>query len=285
MSNTTEGGNSWLASRLIFDASLVVGMLGFAASLWGVPGLRQLGLAVLTGVACAITSFVLLYSGHRLAHHALRKAHGDADAQSPNKPEKDGYEAKRIYGNPYAMYPDEESMSLNSLSEDERTVVSRFEPKMTPAFPTEWSVELIETLDWQVFDNLCVAFWKMKGNSVVNRSEGSVAGTRFVIAAATHNSARLGIVETRSAHSAAVSVAEMQKLLKRQKLNKLPLVVLMYAGKLSNVLASFCERNNIRAIGAANIYQGLSALTEKQQQQLLKTLIRPDYMIPTCPQL
>lgn len=284
MGNTTKTSDSWLASRLIFDASLVVGMLGFAAALWGVPGLKQLGFAAFVGVACATASFVLLYACNRVVRRFTKRDDLAHEAQQNHPHNEEAFQPQRIDGMEYGAHSDtEELLSYSSINVGDRTVISSVKPKRRPAFPKKWSVELIQTLDWQVFDNLCVAYWKMKGYEVVNRSEGSISGTRFYLAAAQNKSLRLGLIKTRSTHSSPVSVVEMQKLLKRQQVNKLPLGVLMYAGKLSNVVVSFCEQKNIRLIGAANIYQGLSALPEQQQTKLLQKLIRPDYMIPTCP--
>jgi len=270
-------GYNRLASRLIFDASLAVGMLAFAASLWGIPGLMQLGIAIGIGLTSAIVTFVLLYTGNALFRHFAAEREAFAE-------EKTVYQPQYIHGKEFAERSlDQYTLSVNSLREDEQTIVSGFRPKPTPAFPKQWSVDLIETLEWQVFDNLCVAYWKIKGNSVVGRSKASLAGVDFYIAASSDKSIRLGIVQSRSAQSTAVSVVEMQNFVKRQQQHKLPIAVLMYAGKLSNVVNSFCEGNNVRLISAENIYRGISALPERKQQKLLNLLVRPDYMIPTCP--
>ena len=266
-----------LAIRLMFDASLAVGMLAFAASLWGIPELKQLGVAIVIGLSSALASFVFLFFIYSL----IQRSNKEEDELEENPAI---YEPKKIKGREFHERSiDDYTLSVNSVTQNQQTVITGFTPKRTPAFPTEWTVDLIETLEWRVFDRLCVAYWRIQGNGVNEFTSASLSGVNSIITPTKRSSVPLSIIQSRSAQSTSVSVAEMQELLKLKIKYKAPLVVLMYAGKLSNVVKSFCMSNNIRLISAENLHKGIQALSNDKQARLLDTLIRPDYMIPSCP--
>ena len=149
--------------------------------------------------------------------------------------------------------------------------------------PSNWSAYLIEAIEWRIFDRLCVAFWRSQGNQISGIAERSHDGIDFFISAPKRKQFRIGVVQTRSALSTVPNIEDMRDLLRLRDNNKLSIAILMYAGKLSNVTHSFCVSNEIRLIDANSIALGLKSLKEKEQKHLLKSLIRPDYMIPSCP--
>lgn len=276
-----EADEHWIASRLIFDTSLVVGVLGFIASLWGVPGLTQFAWSVAIGLGSGASCFAVLYVAKRL----ILKPSGTARLGKQEFLSSTQHSQPSTQSTPTRSINtlDSKSTSFESTLETDRIQISGYRPTRTPAFPKEWSIDLIKALDWKVFDNLCIAYWKANGFSVVDRSRGSVHGTHFLLSTLKQKSIKVGIVESRSAKSEPVVVAELEKLVKYRRDNDIPLCVLMCAGKVSNIVVSYCASNNIRLINATNLYQGLVALPHTQRNHLMRKLIRPDYMIPTCP--
>lgn len=150
--------------------------------------------------------------------------------------------------------------------------------------PKEWSVELIDSLEWRVFDRLTVAYWKAQGNSIVGVKMDEHRRNKFFVCAGEGKKIRLALVQSHGTHTDSLRKIEMQKLLRQKQASGVATAVLMHVGHISNVIISYCESNNIRLINSKNIYTGLMALRKDVQQSLLSSLIDSDYMVPTCPQ-
>ncbi|MBT8115289.1 MAG: topoisomerase DNA-binding C4 zinc finger domain-containing protein [Arenicella sp.] len=285
-----------LLTRLIFDVSIGVGVAAFAASMWGVPSLVQLLVSASIGVGAALLCFALLLlasevielfvperSKKRRKERArrLRQESSVRQQAQTSPPSPPANAAKPM---PPQETPPPKTHGPYSVTEVEpRTVSIAAEPLPTPPFPEEWSEQLIETLEWRVFDDLCIAFWEAQGNTVIDHSKGSSEAASFFISAKNRSGIKIGIVQSRSSQANKASVIEMKNLLRLKQQSDLPIAIFMYAGRISNVVSSYCQSHGIRLFGSHSINKGIQALSAEKQAELLKELIRPDYMIPTCP--
>ncbi|NND82719.1 MAG: hypothetical protein HKN50_09860 [Gammaproteobacteria bacterium] len=308
-----------LRARIMMDISIGVGVASFAVAMWGVPTTVQLAKAVGIGALGGMLCFLILALVNEALNYLFpqrRKSRrrsksrksteaglGDISAKPAQQSKTSKVSAshrqrthsqqthsqlrhsERTHSSQSVSERSQsEQVDRNSVTEvSPRTVSIASGPKATPPFPKAWSEELIETLEWQVFDNLCIAFWEAQGNRVTSHSKGSSDAANFFISAKNRPDMKIGVVQSRSSQANKASVIEMKNLLRLKKDSDLPISVFMYAGRISNVVSSFCQSHGIRLFGAYSINKGLHALPPAKQEQLLKNLIKPDYMIPTCP--
>jgi len=258
---------AWLFKRKIIEISLAVGSLAFIAILIGVSDLFRLivaiGVALISGVAC----FTLLTFAFKNIR-PIRKKRKDGSIEAHSE-----------------FSGETQSLSIHTFANYELTPDKRANQKDIggPLTPREWSSYLIETIEWRIFDRLCVAYWRVKGNSISGIAERAQDGIDFFISAPKRKSLRIGVVQTRSVFSAAPNIEDIRALITLKEKNNLSVAILMYAGRLSQVTHSYCIRNNVRLINSINLAKGLQSLTKKEQDDLMKSLIRPDYKIPSCP--
>ena len=280
MSMENEKSNRRFAARLIFDVSLVLGVLTFSLVLWGVPSSIKMLQAIFIGLITFLISFAIciwsIKTYPKLVNNRFFNKWFPSSRQSNNK--------KNLNQNSDLSQPNDLSYSIHSLSNYEPNPDKRVkQPTLETTLPSTWSAYLIEAIEWRIFDRLCVAFWRSQGNQISGIAERSHDGIDFFVSAPKQKRFRIGVVQTRSALSTVPTIDDMRDLLLLRDNNKLSIAILMYAGKLSNVTHSFCVANDIRLIDANSIALGLKSLKEKEQKHLLKSLIRPDYMIPSCP--
>lgn len=258
---------AWLFKRKKIEVSLVVASLTFIVVLFGVSDLIRLAVAS----ALALISGAFCFTGMT---YALKNIH-----PIRQKIRKDIIEPVT------ELSSATHSLSIHTFANYELAPDKRAEQKKIagPLTPKEWSSYLVEMLEWRIFDRLCVAYWRVKGNSISGIAERAQDGIDFFISAPKRKSLRIGVVQTRSALSAAPNIEDIRGLIQLKERNKLSVAILMYAGRLSQVTHSYCIRNNVRLINSKNIAKGLQLLPKKEQNDLMKSLVRPDYKVPTCP--
>lgn len=264
-----------LDKRIAFDAALAIGILGFTVSLWKIPGFIQFITALGIGLVSAILAFLVV-------HYLAKKL----DISFLNGSEDD----YSIHQNPIANlasnveYSESSKMSIHTKDNYDTNPDKRVERKnLKSVSPRQWSSYLVDNVEWRVFDRLCIAFWRLKGNKISGIAERTTDGIDFFISAATNKQFRIAVVQTRSSQANTPSIEDIDNLLKLKEKNNLSVAILMYAGKMSKVVHSYCLSNSIRLFDSENITKGLKGLDKKDHDQLFKALIRPDYMIPSCP--
>jgi len=173
------------------------------------------------------------------------------------------------------------SGSFSHLSSiiDSQTVASM----LLPSLPENWNLDLINNLEWRVFDRLTIAYWRARGNSIIGVRKDKFRRNKFMVCSGENKSIRVALIQSHSPQQDGISIVEMQTLLKQKSASGALVAMVMYVGELPPEIRKFCDKYDIRLIDADGIYQGLMALPPSKQVELFKTLIHPDYMVPTCP--
>lgn len=247
------------------EVSLTIGALAFIVVLFGMPELLTLLIATAVGLVSGVICFIVI-------SFTLRKI--EIQHLNHKKEVRESGQMDSISA----------TISIHSPSNYEITPDKRVGNQRTGPLTTKaWTSYLIEAIEWRVFDRLCVAYWRIKENNISGIAERAQDGIDFFISAPKHKHLRIGVVQTRSSQSATPNIDDIRALIKLKTNNELPVAILMYAGRLSQVTHSYCLRNGVHLINAKNISKGLQTLSKREQHQLMKSLIRPDYMIPSCP--
>ena len=273
MSKRNRNNKVELNKRLAFDAALAIGILGFTLSLWKIPGFTQFVVSLGIGILAGLLAYLIInLLGFKLV--GVFKNETNTDAHSELSIDLDNAPTKA----------NDMTLSIHSPSNYESSPDRRVKrPSLEAITPKHWSAYLVDSIEWRVFDRLCIAFWRLKGNKISGIAERTHDGIDFFISAPTNKQYRIAVIQTRSSQATTPTVDDMRNLIKLRDKNNLSVAILMFAGKLSKVVHSYCVTNDIRLLGSDRITKGLKALPSKDQDQLLYALIRPDYMIPSCP--
>ena len=150
--------------------------------------------------------------------------------------------------------------------------------------PEQWTEELINKVEWRVFEKICMALWRIKGFAVEETQNGADGGVDFYLQA-NETKTRIGAVQCKSWKSKNIGVAVIRELQGVVASENLKLGLLMYSGKLSKEANDFLAKPTvtIKAQSAAAIFQEINKLELKQQEALFKEVIKEDYNTPSCP--
>jgi len=248
-----------LPQRIIIDASMMLGLAAFMVSLWGYGRFLELLIAAGYGLVVALISFLLISQIVRL----LQKYFYDFDEEVSQTVERPSF------------------LSLQSVSSSSQNTAVTNPPTLVTPDPHKWFVELIDTFEWKVLQDVCIAIWYAKGY-LVRRTVELKSGHFYLYS--KHNRVKpLGLIMFRNASSAHVSVEELDDLYLIQTHDNLPLGILTYTGKLSRIAKSYCQNHDIKLQNTNDIYEDLQALTRKQRTAILQRYVKPDCAIPSCP--
>ncbi|MFH1987911.1 MAG: restriction endonuclease [Pseudomonadota bacterium] len=148
----------------------------------------------------------------------------------------------------------------------------------------EWSLELIQSIEWKRFEDVCQKFYELKGI----RSECTPLGPdggidiRLFQEKSTPQQAT-AIVQCKAWGSSFVGVKPIRELLGVMVHEKVSKAFFMTSGKYSDEAKAFSAPNRITLIDGAMFLAMLQRLPEAPRQQLLEFSTAGDFNVPTCP--
>ena len=162
----------------------------------------------------------------------------------------------------------------------------RREPVMATALTapkiSEWSLDLIQSIEWKRFEDLCQRFYASKGI----RSECTPLGPDGGIDIRLYqdNSGQAtAIVQCKAWGSSFVGVKPIRELLGVMVHEKIGKAFFMTSGKYSDEAKAFAAPNRITLIDGNMLLIMLQRLPEEERAKLLEFATSGDYNIPTCP--
>lgn len=150
------------------------------------------------------------------------------------------------------------------------------------AFITEWSLELIQSIEWKRFEDLCQRFYTSKGI----RSECTPLGPDggIDIRLFQDNSGKAtAIVQCKAWGDSYVGVRPIRELLGVMVHEKVAKAFFMTSGKYSDEAKDFAAPNRITLIDGKMLLAMLLRLPEESRNQLLAFATSGDYSAPSCP--
>lgn len=149
--------------------------------------------------------------------------------------------------------------------------------------PTDWSIELINSIEWRSFEKLCFSIWEMRGYNPSWTSIGADGGIDFFLCSPKNPEIKIGIVQCKAWQTRQIGVSVVRELLGVRVSEKFEFAALMIAGKASSEARELAEKNEIWILDTENIVQDIRKLSVPTQQKLLSDLLNTDYLTPTCP--
>lgn len=161
---------------------------------------------------------------------------------------------------------------------------SLFNTQQAEKAPNTWSHELIDDVEWRVFEKICMGLWQAKGFEIEETANGGDGGVDFYLCA-KDSKVRIGAVQCKSWKTKQIDVKVIRELQGVVAAENLRLGLVMYSGKLSKGANDFINRPTvtIKQQGTKQIFEQIQRLDIERQQQLLDATIVGDYLTPSCP--
>ena len=166
------------------------------------------------------------------------------------------------------------------------TTEVRREPTYTtmPA-PTpigQWSLDLIQSVEWKRFEDLCQKFYEAKGIRSACTPLGPDGGIDIRLFQDDSGQAT-AIVQCKAWGDSFVGVKPIRELLGVMVHEKVPKAFFMTSGKYSDEAKAFAAPNRITLIDGALLLAMLRRLPDEARQKIFKFATAGDYNIPSCP--
>lgn len=148
--------------------------------------------------------------------------------------------------------------------------------------PAKWSLELIRSLEWKRFEELCDNYFKAKGWTTQPANFGADGGVDIFLYG-RDSTKPLGIVQCKAWGSAIVGVKEIRELFGVMTDIGSALGIFITTSAYSQDAKRFAADKHIKLMDTAQLLGLIEALPSGQQKTLLATAIEGDYRTPSCP--
>jgi len=154
--------------------------------------------------------------------------------------------------------------------------------KSTTSTPANWSIELIRSLEWKRFEELCDNYFKAKGWTTKPANFGPDGGVDIFLYG-RDSTKPLGIVQCKAWGSAVVGVKEIRELFGIMIDIGSTLGIFITTSAYSQDAKRFAADKHIKLLDGSQLLGLIEALPSEQQKTLLATAIAGDYKTPSCP--
>lgn len=148
--------------------------------------------------------------------------------------------------------------------------------------PTSWSIELLKSIEWKLFEDLSAAYYKEKGIRAELTRLGADGGIDIKLF--QDNSGNpTSIVQCKAWNSRQVGVKEIREFLGVMSHEKIRKGFFMASGSYSDDAKEIAKANQITLIDGAMLLAMIQRLPNEAQNRLLALATAGDYTTPSCP--
>lgn len=149
------------------------------------------------------------------------------------------------------------------------------------SFPTEWSLQLIQDIEWEKFEELSTAYYLEKGIKAKATSLGADGGIDIKLYQDDSGNPT-SIVQCKAWTSKYVGVKEIREFLGVMTHEKIAKGFYMTSGEFSIEAKVTAGSNKITLINGELFLAMIKRLPEKSQQKLLALATEGNYTTPSC---
>lgn len=274
------------SAEILFKApwwiSIVIGVVIYVVLKWIAPGIWGSSL-ILKPITSALSGLAWLFSGIFIFIGAAALAREKFSAS------KSGVAGSSAAWNPRVIAGGKRSSSPGfSLTDQPSPEPDRVweawkaKPAAANTPPTEWSIALLQDIEWKRFEDVCQRFYTLKGFRAETTQLGADGGIDirlYLGDAATPSS----IVQCKAWGEKAVGIKPVRELLGVMAHEKIPKGFFMAASDYTDDARAFAESNPITLITGDMLITMIQRLPETEKQTLLAFATEGDYHTPTCP--
>jgi restriction system protein len=145
-----------------------------------------------------------------------------------------------------------------------------------------WSSELIKSLEWKRFEELCAGVFLAKGYDAQVTELGADGGIDIhLFKPGTEKP--LGIIQCKAWNSRRVGVKPVRELYGVMAAEETPLGIFIASGDFTDDARSFAKGKHIKLLTGRDLLGMIKELPEEKQSSLLTEITKGDYTTPTCP--
>jgi restriction system protein len=257
----------WIS--FVIGLVILIGLKWIAPAMWGSSPILKPLVSTLSGFAWLFAGaffFVGSLSFAREMFEDYRAAKAGKSSAAWNPRVIQGRREPRVSGFPNVDQP----------------IPSQWSPPAAARIPpTEWSLALLQDLEWKRFEDVCQKFYQTKGIRSETTNLGADGG--IDIRLYQDESGKPTSIAQCKAWNSLVGVKPVRELLGVMTHEKIAKGFFMASGEFSDDAKTFAETNPITLISGAMLVSMIQRLPEADQQALLAFATEGDYHTPTCP--
>jgi restriction system protein len=160
-------------------------------------------------------------------------------------------------------------------------VVVPSQPKHMP--PAKWSVALIRSLDWKVYEDLCAGYFKATGRRAEVTSLGADGGVDIRLYRLDKPEKLQGIAQCKAWSKKPIGVREIREFFGVMTDVGCPTGVYLTTSSYTADAQSFAEGKRIKLVDTDKLLKLILALPDEAKASLLNQTTYGDYTTPSCP--
>lgn len=150
--------------------------------------------------------------------------------------------------------------------------------------PEKWSKDLINTLEWKRFEELCAEYFTAKGYKAKVTRQGADGGVDINLFKESYSLTKaFAIVQCKAWNSYKVGVKPVRELYGVLSAEQAPLGIFITSGSYTKEAEEFSKGKHLKLISGDSLLELIHALSAEQQQLLLRKITEGDYLTPSCP--
>lgn len=148
----------------------------------------------------------------------------------------------------------------------------------------EWSLSLINSLEWKRFEELCAGYFSQKGYRAEISRQGADGGIDIFLYKESYSTTRVfGVVQCKAWNTYKVGVKPVRELFGVMTAEQAPLGVFMTSGAYTQEAEQFAQGKPLKLLTGKSLLELLKSLPEDSHQSLLNEITEGDYTTPSCP--
>ncbi len=258
--------SDWKLSAGIAAASLFIGLVLIPAFFAGNPLL-----APMAGIFSTLAVFFALgFAGIALIRYFKQASAGFAARADGRK------RAAAGNSNQFAE-------AVTMIAPVPQAAKTKPEPPPPPPRPQEWSLDVLDRIEWKRFEDLCCAFYCEKGIRAQTTRLGADGGIDIHLFQDEADPARATSIVQCKAWSKPVGVREMRELRGVMAHEKVDKAFFMAPNGYTDEARAFATENRITLLDGKLFLAMLQRLPEETSKRLLDFATEGDWTTPTCP--
>ena len=146
-----------------------------------------------------------------------------------------------------------------------------------------WSKELIDSLEWKRFEELCAGYFQAKGWRTRLTRLGADGGVDIYLYKTESDTKPLGIIQCKAWNTYKVGVKPIRELYGVMAAEQTPLGIFITSGKFTQEAREFAAGKHVKLMTGDNLLKLILGLPEDKQSSLLNAITKGDYTTPSCP--